>query len=421
MSLSRLNLVSQALVVHGVQAFALVGLGVWVANRMESGGLVFLAGTTVLAVLGLTSAAFVAHGCAKVLGQAATALEAARELDLGGRVPTERTDEAGRIARAVGHAFDVLAKAFGEVRGAANHLGTAASSVSAWAKEAENVSQQQASSLSTGVETLGSIRESVSANADQARQAHQLALKSREVAEAGGAAIRDTIGAMSEIDESSTRISAIAGTIDEIAFQTNLLALNAAVEAARAGESGRGFAVVAAEVRSLALRSAVAAREVKDLIRQSAERTQNGSRLAARAGATFDEVIAATRRVSDIVSELSAGLLEQGSAITKAEGAAIEAQERNALLAESGSQLDLHAEALRSAVTALATLSDAFSGVQTQAPPLVMPMAYSEEEPLPPLRHRNDPVPPPRRVSSDSVDYAQARKEPPPGGAFEGS
>ncbi len=410
--------------VHGAQAVALIGLGAWVASRAESGGMVFLIGTVILAVLGLASATLVAHGCARVLEQAAAVLDAARQRDLRGRVPTERTDEAGRIARAVGHTLDVLSRAFGEVRGAAQHLGSAAGSVTEWAREAEEAAGQQAIALEAALQGIAEARAGVVSNADQARQAHQLALRNREIAESGGVVLRSTVRAVTDIDEASARIREIVTTIDDIAFQTNLLALNAAVEAARAGENGRGFAVVASEVRNLAQRSATAAREAKTLIGQSVERAQNGARLAAKAGATFEEVIASSRRVADIVAELSAGLTEEGSTLNRADAATADALGRGRQLAESGAQLVLHADALRSAVTSLTTLADAFSGVQAVAPPLVMPTPVEDTGdflPEPALAPLDAPVPAPRRVSSDSVDFAGMRPTPPSDDAFDGN
>jgi methyl-accepting chemotaxis protein len=155
----------------------------------------------------------------------------------------------------------------------------------------------------------------VKQNADNARQANQLAVAARDVAAKGGAVTTKAVEAMSEINKSSTKIADIITVIDEIAFQTNLLALNAAVEAARAGEHGRGFAVVAAEVRNLAQRSATAAKEIKGLIKESLQRVTDGSELVNHSGKTLQEIVTSVKRVTDIIAEITAASQEQASGI----------------------------------------------------------------------------------------------------------
>ncbi|WP_250110547.1 methyl-accepting chemotaxis protein, partial [Escherichia coli] len=150
-------------------------------------------------------------------------------------------------------------------------------------------------------------------NADNARQASTLAVNASEIAVQGGAVVQDVVTTMGEISESSRKITDIIAVIEGIAFQTNILALNAAVEAARAGEQGRGFAVVAGEVRTLAQRSAGAAKEIKSLIEDSATRVESGSTLVARAGKTMEEIVVAVKRVTDIMGEISAGSAEQST------------------------------------------------------------------------------------------------------------
>jgi methyl-accepting chemotaxis protein len=155
----------------------------------------------------------------------------------------------------------------------------------------------------------------VKQNADNARQANHLAVSASEVAGKGGEVVSQVVDTMSSINDSSRKIVDIIGVIDGIAFQTNILALNAAVEAARAGEQGRGFAVVATEVRSLAQRSAAAAKEIKTLIDTSVEKVDAGTKLVGQAGATMDEIVASVRRVTDIMAEISAATQEQTSGI----------------------------------------------------------------------------------------------------------
>jgi methyl-accepting chemotaxis protein len=184
------------------------------------------------------------------------------------------------------------------------------------------------------MEELGST---VRQNADNARQADQLARGASEVALQGGTVVAEVVQTMKGINDASRRIADIIGTIDGIAFQTNILALNAAVEAARAGEQGRGFAVVAGEVRNLAQRSAEAAREIKSLITDSVERVEQGSALVDKAGSTMTEVVASIRRVSDIVGEISNASAEQSNGVSQV-GQAVtqmdQATQQNAALVE---------------------------------------------------------------------------------------
>ena len=164
-------------------------------------------------------------------------------------------------------------------------------------------------------------------NADNARQANQLASGSRATAENGGAIVTSAVGAMSEINGASRKIADIIATIDQIAFQTNLLALNAAVEAARAGEQGRGFAVVAAEVRNLALRSATAAKEIKGLIQDSVQKVGVGSDLVNQSGQTLAEIVASFKRVTDIIAEIAAASQEQTTGVDEVNKAVMQMDE----------------------------------------------------------------------------------------------
>src|SRR3569623_574888 len=175
--------------------------------------------------------------------------------------------------------------------------------------------EEQASSLEETASSLEELTSTVRQNADNARQANQLAVSASEVAEKGGAVVGQVVDTMESINESSKKIVDIIGVIDGIAFQTNILALNAAVEAARAGEQGRGFAVVASEVRSLAQRSASAAKEIKGLIGDSVEKVEAGSKLVEHAGTMMDEVVSSVRRVTDIVGEITASSQEQSAGI----------------------------------------------------------------------------------------------------------
>ena len=212
---------------------------------------------------------------------------------------------------------DQLATLVLQVRNGAESLASASTQIAQGNMDLSSRTENQASALeqtSASMEELGST---VRQNSDNARQANQLAQSASAVAVQGGQAVSHVVDTMKGIQESSRRIGDIIGVIDGIAFQTNILALNAAVEAARAGEQGRGFAVVAAEVRSLAVRSAEAAKEIKGLITASVERVEQGTQQVDQAGATIDEVVNSIRRVTDIVGEISAASAEQSSGVNQ--------------------------------------------------------------------------------------------------------
>ena len=196
---------------------------------------------------------------------------------------------------------------------------------------------EQASSLEETAASMQEMTETVKQNADNAKQANQLAIKARETANKGGAVTTQAVEAMEGINKSSKKIADIITVIDEIAFQTNLLALNAAVEAARAGEHGRGFAVVAAEVRNLAQRSALAAKEIKGLINESIQRVADGSELVNQSGKTLEEIVASVKRVTDIIAEISAASQEQASGVDQVNKAIMvvdQTTQQNAALVE---------------------------------------------------------------------------------------
>jgi methyl-accepting chemotaxis protein len=244
------------------------------------------------------------------------------------------------------------------------HLGTDAIDVGAREIAAGNLdlssrTEQQAGSLATTASSMDSLTSTVKQNADNARQAGQLANSASDIASRGGEVVGQVVQTMEGITESSRKISDIIGVIDGIAFQTNILALNAAVEAARAGEQGRGFAVVASEVRSLAQRSAQAAKEIKGLIEDSVQRVGSGSDQVARAGETMGEVVGAVRRLTDIVGEISAASEEQRNGIEQvnhAIGQMDQVTQQNAALVEEAAaaagSLEEQARRLKQAVAA---------------------------------------------------------------------
>jgi methyl-accepting chemotaxis protein len=197
--------------------------------------------------------------------------------------------------------------------------------------------EEQSSSLEETASSMEEMTTTVKQNADNAGQANQLAMAARDQAEKGGSVVSQAVKAMADINDASKKIADIIGVIDDIAFQTNLLALNAAVEAARAGEQGRGFAVVASEVRSLAGRSATAAKEIKELIQDSVKKVEDGSVLVTQSGQTLEKIVASVKKVSDIVAEIAAASREQSSGIEQVNRAVMQMDEltqQNAALVE---------------------------------------------------------------------------------------
>ncbi|MBL8350096.1 MAG: HAMP domain-containing protein [Burkholderiaceae bacterium] len=235
--------------------------------------------------------------------------------ELGAPVPDGGNDEAGRVLAALRDMQQSLLKVVGQVRSASDSIQTASAEIATGNTDLSQRTEQTASNLQQTAGSIEQLTGSVRQSADAAAQANQLAANASAVAQRGGQVVSQVVSTMDEINHSSKRIADIIGTIDGIAFQTNILALNAAVEAARAGEQGRGFAVVASEVRSLAQRSAEAAREIKTLIGASVDKVETGARLVQDAGSTMGEIVASVQRVTDIIGEISAATAEQSGGI----------------------------------------------------------------------------------------------------------
>jgi aerotaxis receptor len=250
---------------------------------------------------------------------------------------TGLTDEVGQLAYASQFAQAKLRTAIGQVKQSAEVLERTSSEIESGNLQLSQRTEEAASSLEETASSMEEMTSTVKQNADNAQQANQLAITTHDNAEKGGAVVSKAINAMSEINSSSKKIADIISVIDEIAFQTNLLALNAAVEAARAGEQGRGFAVVASEVRTLAGRSADAAKEIKDLITDSVEKVRLGSELVDETGKTLEEIVNGVKKVTDIIAEISASSKEQASGIEQVNSAVMQMDEmtqQNAALVE---------------------------------------------------------------------------------------
>jgi len=260
--------------------------------------------------------------------------------DLSTRVAVRSGDEIGRMLDAMNDISSGLSSVVGQVRQGAEQIANASTEISTGNLDLCQRTEEQAVSLASTANSMKDLTETVRRNAGDASHANQLALNTSLVAQEGGRMVRQVIATMDTIKQSSGKINDIIGVIDGIAFQTNILALNAAVEAARAGEQGRGFAVVATEVRSLAQRSAAAAKEIKSLIEASAHEVDAGSRLVQEAGSTMNDVLASTEQVTAIMTRISTASTAQSSGIetvNRSIGEMDEVTQQNAALVEEAS------------------------------------------------------------------------------------
>ena len=289
---------------------------------------------------------------AQPLQQLSAAVTVVARGDLTQPLQSQQHDEIGSVIRVVESMRRQLNHTLWGIRSVADSVSTASSQIASGNRDLSQRTEQTASNLEQTAASMGVLTDTVRHSADSARQASGLATSAATFAAQGGDVVGQVVETMDEINASSHRISDIIGVIDGIAFQTNILALNAAVEAARAGEQGRGFAVVAGEVRSLAVRCAEAAREVKVLIGASVDKVAGGARLVNDAGQTMSEIVDSVHRVSSIIGEISAGAVEQSAGIDQVGGAVREleqmTQQNAALVEESTSAAEsLHEQAAR--------------------------------------------------------------------------
>ncbi|MET0384015.1 MAG: methyl-accepting chemotaxis protein [Burkholderiaceae bacterium] len=306
------------------------------------------AGQTRLVILGAVTAA-VAFGLAlglvmvrRITGSLTVASSSARSVargDLTRSIPAGGTDEVGGLLSALTEMQAGLRDLVSTVRSGVESVASASSQIASGNQHLSTRTEQQSINLQSTVSAVHAMAEHVRHNTESAQQANQLARNASDIAVRGGCVVQEVVQTMGDITDASRRIVDIIGVIDGIAFQTNILALNAAVEAARAGEQGRGFAVVASEVRSLAQRSATAAKEIKTLIGASVDKVETGARLVHGAGKTMDEIVGSVKRVGDIIGEISAAASEQAAGIDQINHAVAQldemTQQNSALVEES--------------------------------------------------------------------------------------
>jgi methyl-accepting chemotaxis protein len=307
--------------------------------------------------------------------------QALADADLTQKITKDYPGLFGQTKDAVNTTVDNLQNLVGEVRVSVDSIGTASKEIASGNTDLSQRTEEQASSLEETAASMEELTSTVKLNAENAKQANQLAGNASTVAVKGGAVVQQVVGTMSSINESSRKIVDIISVIDGIAFQTNILALNAAVEAARAGEQGRGFAVVAAEVRNLAQRSAAAAKEIKTLIDDSVEKVEIGTKLVDDAGKTMEEIVNAVKRVTDIMSEISAASNEQSQGIEQVNQAITQMDEvtqQNAALVEEAAAA---AESLEEEAQNLTRSVSVFKLSEGQSHALAAPAARAVARP----------------------------------------
>jgi methyl-accepting chemotaxis protein len=349
--------------------------------------LIVLGGCAV--VLGVGFAFWITHSITAPIGAAVRVAEAVSSGDLSSDIVSDSQDETGQLMHALKRMNDNLVNIVGQVRSGTETIATGSRQIAAGNLDLSGRTESQASSLEETASSMEELTSTVQHNAENARQANQLAISASEIASRGGAVVAEVVTTMGSINDSSRKIVDIISVIDGIAFQTNILALNAAVEAARAGEQGRGFAVVASEVRNLAQRSAGAAKEIKELIDDSVLKVSTGSALVDRAGSTMEEIVQSILQVTEIMNQITsasdeqrAGIEQVNQAITQmdqvtqqnaalveeAAAAASSMQDQSARLAEVVSVFKLDAAQMAAPITRASAPAPALRAAPARTP-----------------------------------------------------
>ena len=367
------------------------------ATYRQGANLVFGLSLLVLTI-GCIFALRLTKGITRPLKQAVNVARSVAGGDLSTEIRVSSKDETGELLEALREMNGSLARIVADVRTSTVTIATASSEIASGNQDLSARTEQQASSLEETAASMEQLTSTVRQNAENAQQANDLAVSASELAMKGGGVVGQVVDTMGSIRESSRKIVDIIGVIDGIAFQTNILALNAAVEAARAGEQGRGFAVVASEVRSLAQRSAAAAKEIKQLIGDSVNKVDTGDVLVNEAGATMEEIVNSVKRVADLMGEIASASNEQSTGIAHVHAAIAQMEQvtqQNAALVEQAASAaaNMHAQAdhLTAAVQVFqfgggAETSSTGMGAKAPVTAVVTPFVHKPKAPQPPQR-----------------------------------
>jgi methyl-accepting chemotaxis protein len=374
------------------------GVAPELARRIDSARSLMMGFGLAALLAGVSGSIWLSRSIMQPLGEAIFIAETVASGDLSKEFETERGGDFGRLLRGMGEMEDTLTDVVTRIKASTDSIVVASGQITAGNHDLSSRTEQQASSLEETAASMEELTSTVKQNADNARQANQLALSASEVAVKGGSVVGQVVDTMASINASSKKIVDIIGVIDGIAFQTNILALNAAVEAARAGEQGRGFAVVASEVRSLAQRSAAAAKEIKGLIDDSVGKVDVGSALVSEAGKTMEEIVSGVKRVTDIIGEITAASHEQAQGIEQVNQAIAQmdqvTQQNAALVEEAAAAAQSLQEQAGSLSQVVATFKlDDEDEQPAVAPPVVEARPLARAVPLAQLARRAIAIP----------------------------
>ena len=373
-----------------------IGSGIYIDDVNQAfWSRVWLYGVLILGILGGICAVswVVAHGLNSGLKSILGVTEKAGGGDLTARVALHSRDELGQMGEALNRMLEGFHEIMQQVQQAASHTASASQQLAAGGEQLSSGAQEQASSLEETAASLEEMTSTVKQNADNARQANQLAVSAREGAEKGGTVVKEAVASMEMITRSSKQIAEIITTIDEIAFQTNLLALNAAVEAARAGEQGRGFAVVASEVRALAQRSAAASKEIKTLITDSVGKVEMAAKLVNESGETLIGIVAGVKKVADLIAEISAASGEQAQGIEQVNKAVMQMDTVTQQNAAQTEELSSTAQALAAQAEELSAQVAQFKLASAAVSPQPGAVSHGSERKVVPLKTKAKATP----------------------------